>query len=56
MIKPLLQNIKLQIVQVGNPVLRNVARKLTKDEIFEPAIQQLILSMKNTMREAPGVG
>src|SRR5437762_1103895 len=51
-----LQEIKLKIVQVGDPVLRKVAKPLTKKEILSPAIQQLIASMKNTMRDAPGVG
>jgi peptide deformylase len=51
-----LQNIKLKIIQIGDPILRSVARLLTKGEILDPAIQQLIASMKNTMRDAPGVG
>ena len=47
---------KLQIVQVGDPVLRQGARPLTKEEIASPSIQQLIELMRDTMREAPGVG
>lgn len=47
---------KLEIVQTGNPVLRKQARPLTKDEIATPSIQQLIDLMRETMREAPGVG
>jgi peptide deformylase len=47
---------KLQIVQAGDPVLRKQARRLTKDEIGSPSIQQLIELMRETMREAPGVG
>ena len=47
---------KLQIVQAGDPVLRKQARPLTKDEIASPSIQQLIELMRETMREAPGVG
>src|SRR5947208_3358663 len=46
----------LQIVQAGDPVLRRVARELTKEEIATPSIQQLIELMRDTMREAPGVG
>jgi peptide deformylase len=46
----------LEIVQAGNPVLRQQARPLTKDEIASPSIQQLIELMRETMREAPGVG
>lgn len=44
---------KLQIVQVGNPVLRERARELSREEILSPDIQNLIEIMKNTMR---GVG
>ena len=47
---------KLKIVQVGDPVLRKQSRPLTKDEISSPSIQLLIDLMRNTMREAPGVG
>ena len=47
---------KLQIVQAGNPVLRQQSRPLTKEEIGSPSIQQLIVLMRDAMREAPGVG
>jgi peptide deformylase len=47
---------KLQIVQAGDPVLRQQSRPLTKEEIASPSIQQLIELMRDTMREAPGVG
>jgi len=47
---------KLKIVQAGDPVLRKQGRPLTKDEIRSPSIQLLIDLMRNTMREAPGVG
>ena len=47
---------KLKIVQAGDPVLRKQSRPLTKDEIRSPSIQLLIDLMRNTMREAPGVG
>ena len=47
---------KLEIVQAGDPVLRKRSRALTKDEIAGPSIQQLIDLMRETMREAPGVG
>lgn len=46
----------LKIVQAGNPVLRKQSRQLTKDEINSPTIQRLIELMRDTMREAPGVG
>ena len=47
---------KLKIVQAGDPVLRKQSRPLTKDEIASASIQLLIDLMRNTMREAPGVG
>lgn len=46
----------LKIVQVGDPVLRRKARPLTPDEIRSDAVQQLIHLMRETMRDAPGVG
>lgn len=51
-----LNNLKLKIVQVGDPVLRAKARPLSNAEILSPEIQSLILQMKNTMHDAPGVG
>ena len=47
---------KLKIVQAGDPVLRKQSRTLTKEEIRSASIQQLIEWMRETMREAPGVG
>jgi peptide deformylase len=47
---------KLEIVQVGDPVLRQRARPLTVEELASPRIQQLIEDMRDTMRAAPGVG
>ncbi len=47
---------KLDIVQVGHPVLRQAARELSVGEITSPEIQDLIETMKTTMRAAPGVG
>jgi peptide deformylase len=46
----------LEIVQVGNPVLRQRARELSPDELASPRIQKLIDDMRETMRAAPGVG
>ena len=46
----------LKIVQAGDPVLRKRSRPLTKEEIRSPSIQRLIELMRDTMREAPGVG
>ena len=47
---------KLEIVQAGNPVLRQLARPLGIPEIKSKEIQELIESMRKCMREAPGVG
>jgi peptide deformylase len=47
---------KLKLLQVGEPVLRERARTLTPEEIISPAIQDLIASMHETLRDAPGVG
>jgi peptide deformylase len=46
----------LKIVQVGEPVLREVGRSLTGAEIGSDRIQRLIFDMRETMLEAPGVG
>jgi len=46
----------LKIVQTGEPVLRQRARDLTPEEIRSPEIQMLIRLMRETMRDAPGVG
>ena len=46
----------LKIVQAGEPVLREAARPLTAAEIASAEIQQLIELMRETMRDAPGVG
>ena len=46
----------LEIVQAGDPVLRRRSRTLTKEEIRSASIQDLIELMRETMREAPGVG
>ena len=48
--------VRLKIVQTGEPVLRQAARALTLEEIHHPAIQELIAHMRDTMRDAPGVG
>ncbi len=45
-----------KIVQVGDPVLRQRARELSVEELATPAIQNLIAGMRDTMRDAPGVG
>ena len=47
---------KLKIVQAGEPVLRQRARELTRDEIRARTTQELIEWMRQTMYDAPGVG
>ena len=46
----------LKLLQVGEPVLRDRARPLTVKEISSSSIQELISSMRDTLRDAPGVG
>jgi peptide deformylase len=48
--------VRLKIVQAGEAVLRGRARPLTPEEIASDEIQRLILDMRDTMRDAPGVG
>jgi len=48
--------VKLEIVQAGNPVLRQHARPLSLAEISSKEIRELIESMRTCMWEAPGVG
>ncbi|HVG19232.1 MAG TPA: peptide deformylase [Blastocatellia bacterium] len=47
---------KMKIVQVGEPVLRRTGRALSAEEIRGAEIQRLIEVMRETMRDAPGVG
>lgn len=47
---------QLEIVQAGDPVLRQLARPLSTDEIRSPETQQTIADMLETLRLAPGVG
>ena len=46
----------LKLLQVGEPVLRDRARPLASQEILSGPIQELISSMRETLRDAPGVG
>jgi peptide deformylase len=46
----------VDIRQVGDPVLRQRARPLTVEEIRSAPMQRLIEHMRDTMRQAPGVG
>lgn len=47
---------KIEIVQAGNPVLRQRARPLSVEDIRSRDIQKLIEAMRTCMHEAPGVG
>jgi len=47
---------RIKIAIVGEPVLRTAARELTREQILSPEIQSLIESMRETVRDAPGVG
>lgn len=46
----------LKIFQAGEPVLRRPGRALLPEEIGSARIQDLIELMRETMRDAPGVG
>jgi peptide deformylase len=45
-----------RILQIGEPRLRSPAREILPEEIRSDAFQRLIRRMRDTMREAPGVG
>ena len=47
---------RLKIVQAGEPVLRQQARELSREEILSSDVRQLIDWMRETMYDAPGVG
>jgi peptide deformylase len=47
---------RLKIVNVGEPVLRATTQELSKEQILSSSIQSLIESMRETVRDAPGVG
>jgi peptide deformylase len=46
----------LKIRQAGEQVLRQKARPISTEEILDRSTQELIESMRETMRDAPGVG
>jgi peptide deformylase len=46
----------LKIFQAGELALRQTARPLTSDEILSESVQRIIEDMRDTMRDAPGVG
>jgi peptide deformylase len=47
---------RLKIVQAGETVLRQRARELSRKEIRSAEIRRLIAWMRETMKDAPGVG
>jgi peptide deformylase len=47
---------RLRLLQVGEPILRETAKLLSRQEILSHSIQTLIASMHETLRAAPGVG
>jgi peptide deformylase len=48
--------VRLQIAQIGEQVLRAPANELSRQDILSPKTQELIEHMRDTMRNAPGVG
>jgi peptide deformylase len=47
---------RLKIMQMGEPALREEARLLMPEEILSEETQRLIDEMRDAMRDAPGVG
>ena len=47
---------RIKIANVGEPVLRTVARPLLPEEIRSDRIRELIAHMRETLADAPGVG
>ncbi|MFM2183579.1 MAG: hypothetical protein RJB61_1873 [Actinomycetota bacterium] len=45
-----------EILHVGNPLLREVSREVSHDELASPAMQQLIDDLIDTMHAANGAG
>jgi peptide deformylase len=45
-----------KIATVGNPVLRQVARKILKDQLLSPSMQTFVDDLVETMRDANGAG
>ena len=45
-----------QIIKMGNPILRETARELTKEEILSDEMKKLVKDMWDTMEHAGGIG
>jgi peptide deformylase len=45
-----------KIAQIGHPVLRQIARNVSREELVTPAIQGFIDDLVETMRDADGAG
>jgi peptide deformylase len=45
-----------KIAQIGHPVLRQIAREVTREELASPAMQTFIDDLIETMRDAEGAG
>lgn len=45
-----------EILHVGNPLLREVSREVSRDELASPGMQQLIDDLIDTMHAANGAG
>lgn len=45
-----------KIAQIGHPVLRQIARNVTRDELHTASMQQFIDDLVETMRDADGAG
>lgn len=45
-----------KIARMGNPVLRQKARALSKEEILSPATRQLVSDMLETLHDVGGIG
>ena len=47
---------EFKILKLGNPILRQTAKKLTKEEILSSEIRDLIPKMWDVMKNAGGIG
>ncbi len=45
-----------QVIRMGHPVLRQIARELSREEIQSDEIKSLILDMQDTMKAEGGIG